>query len=129
MHTTVRTRALHWALVWAVALAVVGMHHLSAHEAAAHSTTTVAVACCGDGHTSSSQEHEPAPSDGHGMLHLCLAVLCVALGLGLFLLLMRRRAVVDLLDLLSKHMSGPRAPPPRPRGTPAVLASLCVLRL
>jgi hypothetical protein len=105
------------------------MHHLSTHEPAAHSTTTVTVTCCDDGHTSKSPEHEPAPSDGHSMLHLCLAVLCVALGLGLFLLLTHRRVVADLLDRLSVHMSGPRAPPPRPRGTSAVLASLCVLRL
>ncbi|MEU4742068.1 hypothetical protein AB0G02_16620 [Actinosynnema sp. NPDC023658] len=63
------------------------------------------------------------------MLHLCLAVLGAALGLGLILLASRRRAVAELFDRLSMHVSGPRAPPPRPRGTPAVLASLCVLRL
>ncbi|GAB2966152.1 DUF6153 family protein [Saccharothrix stipae] len=129
MPTTARARALHWALVWAVVLAVVGMHHLGTHDATAHSATTVV--CCDHIGPVASPEHEPvpAPGEGHDIVHLCLAVLYAALGLSLAVLLLRRRAAGDVSRRLSARTMTPRAPPPRPRGTPAVLASLCVLRL
>ena len=126
----VRIRASQWALVWAVAFALVGMHHLGTQEPDAHPTTVSAAAsvldCCAH---DASQEHAPNPAGQHDMLHLCLAILCAALSLALALFAMSRRTVTERLGTRSTGAVRPRAPPPRPGGAPARLAQLCVLRL
>jgi hypothetical protein len=106
--------------VWAVALAVVGMHHLSTHEQSTHTMAGVE-------HVAG--QHTPEPDGQHDVLHLCLAVLCVVLGLGLILMASRRRTIADLVGSFVAKTTRPRSPPPPPRGVPARLASLCVLRL
>ncbi|MEV8435916.1 hypothetical protein AB0425_00950 [Actinosynnema sp. NPDC051121] len=121
-----RTRASHWALVWAVAFAVVGMHHIGLHERTAHATMASAVDCCADG---ASEPHAPFPADEHGAAHLCLAILVATLGLALALLAFRRRDGHDRLASATRPAGRPRSPPPRPGGAPAFLAILCVLRL
>ena len=126
----VRIRASQWALVWAVAFAVVGMHHLGTQEPAAHPTTASTAAtmvdCCAHG---ASDEHAPAPSGQHDMLHLCLAILCAVLGLTLTLFALRVPVNTERFSSLRTRAARPRPPPPRPGGAPALLANLCVLRL
>ncbi|MEU4445269.1 hypothetical protein AB0K14_23175 [Actinosynnema sp. NPDC050801] len=126
----VRTRASRWALVWAVAFAVVGMHHLGTQEPAAHAVTASAavtpVDCCTD---DASEEHAPAPTGQHDLLHLCLAILGVALGLTLAVFAVRGRVVTGHPGSPSTRAVRPRPPPPRPGGAPTLLARLCVLRL
>ncbi|MGM1060861.1 hypothetical protein [Saccharothrix sp. Mg75] len=126
----VRIRASQWALVWAVAFAVVGMHHLGTQEPAAHPTAASAavtvVDCCAHG---ASEEHAPAPGGQHDMLHLCLAILCAVLGLTLTLFTLRGRAITERFSSLRTRAVRPRPPPPRPGGARALLANLCVLRL
>ncbi len=124
-----RTQAPQWALVWAVAFAVVGMHHLGTQEPAVHTTTASAAATVADCCDHASEEHTPAPTGQHDMLHLCLAVLCAALGLTLAMAALRGRTVTEGLSSLSMRAARPRSPPPRPGGAPARLAELCVLRL
>lgn len=121
-----RTRASHWALVWAVAFAVIGMHHIGLHEQTTHTTMASAVDCCADG---ASEPHDPFPAGGHGAAHLCLAILAATLGLALALLAVRRRDGHDRLASATRPAGRPRSPPPRPGGAPAFLAILCVLRL
>ncbi|GAA0256003.1 hypothetical protein GCM10010492_66090 [Saccharothrix mutabilis subsp. mutabilis] len=111
----VRSRVPHWVLVWTVVFAVVGMHHLSAQQPPAHTTTT-AVACCAH---DAPQEHE------HDTLHLCLAVLGAALALAALALAAFRKTAERPGTPLTRAVHRP----PGPRGTPALLATLCVLRL
>ncbi|MFI9816860.1 DUF6153 family protein [Saccharothrix variisporea] len=121
-----RASALRWVLVWAVALALVGMHHLSTHPSGDHTTTSATVMaadeCC-----SHATENAPTQDSGHDMLHLCLAILSAALVLALALLTANRPVNRNRIHALS--VARLRAPPPPPRGTPALLANLCVLRL
>ena len=121
----VRTRASQWALVWAVAFAVVGMHHLGTHEQTAVAVTAV-VDCCAHG---ASEEHAPGPAHQHDLLHLCLAILAAGLGLALAVLASLRRGSVVRITSVTTRAARPRSPPPRPGGAPALLATLCVLRL
>lgn len=125
-----RARALRWALVWAVVLAVVGMHHLSTQDNSSHSVASAAVAvavdCCPDGATT---EHAPKRDGEHDMVHLCLAILAAALVLALTLLVSRTGLNTARFQAFAALVARLRAPPPRPRGAPALLASLCVLRL
>lgn len=156
-----RVRALQWLLVSALAIAVLGMHHLTGHDAGHSDAMTAAVAvessvaesvvtesvvveCCADHvgmsgplpavSTASAMPMAPlTPSmpepSGHDLLHLCLAVLVAVLGLGLLLRALRRSPVRDLVGAFVTRTIGRRPPLPPPRGVPAVLASLCVLRL
>ncbi|XVV06061.1 hypothetical protein ACQPW3_12005 [Actinosynnema sp. CA-248983] len=119
MTAFVRSRLPHWVLVWTVVFAVVGMHHLGTQ--AEHGDAPAATACCTHG-----TPDEPAPS-GHDALHLCLAVLGAALALAaLALIAFRdRKAAERLGTLLARVVHSP----PGPRGAPALLATLCVLRL
>ncbi|WP_238412667.1 DUF6153 family protein [Saccharothrix deserti] len=126
----VRTRASQWALVWAVAFAVVGMHHLGTQESAVRPTAASAAAtvvdCCAD---DASEEHSPGSGGQHDMLHLCLAILAAALGLTLALLAVRGRRLPERFESFATRVTRPRSPPPRPGGASALLANLCVLRL
>ncbi|MFD7660205.1 hypothetical protein ACFV4N_40030, partial [Actinosynnema sp. NPDC059797] len=115
-------RTLYRVLAWTVVFAVAGMHHLSPQESA-HST---GIAACCD-HSASENRHPPSPPQQHDVLHLCLAVLIAALALGLALLAVCRRAPTKPSGSPLGRGARTRAPPPR--GAPAVLASLCVLRL
>lgn len=124
-----RTRASQWALVWAVAFAVVGMHHLGTQESTVHATTASAAATVADCCDHASEEHTPAPTGQHDILHLCLAILCAAMGLTLAMFALRGRSVTEHLSALSMRAVPPRFPRPRPGGAPARLAELCVLRL
>lgn len=131
--TRARIQLLQWMLVWALAVAVVGMHHLATSEQSTHPMAGVSIAahvdCCDHADAAVSDQHAPMPGGRHDMLHLCLAVLCAALGIGLILIAARRGAVGELFRSLLMRVTHPRSPPPRPRGGPALLASLCVLRL
>ncbi|WP_447002997.1 hypothetical protein ACRAKI_25240 [Saccharothrix isguenensis] len=159
MVVPVRVRALRWVLVLGLAIAVVGMHHLSGHGAG-HTgmdagtdvgvtavVEPVAVECCA-GHigmagplppVSSMPAVFPVPEvpampsmpepSGQDLLHLCLAVLVAALGSGLLLRAVRRSPVSDPVGAFVTRTIGRRPALPPPRGVPAVLASLCVLRL
>ncbi|WP_309111594.1 hypothetical protein [Saccharothrix sp.] len=127
MTAFVRSRAPHWVLVWTVVFAVIGMHHLSTRAEhglgthAEHGHAPAATACCTHG-----TPEEPAPND-HDALHLCLAVLGAALALAaLALIAFRDRKTAERLGtLLARVVHSP----PGPRGAPALLATLCVLRL
>ncbi|MEJ2851803.1 MULTISPECIES: hypothetical protein [unclassified Saccharothrix] len=124
-----RARALRWVLVWAVALALVGMHHLSTQQPGGHAAASAAVAvddCCPHAGTS---EHAPTQDGGHDLLHLCLAILSAALVLALTLLAANSLANSTNVHTFAARVARLRAPPLRPRGAPALLASLCVLRL
>jgi hypothetical protein len=120
--------------MWVLALAVVGMHHLGSNEVASHpmssTSVTVDVPCCE--HASEEvpgERHDPSHDRQHDMLHLCLAVLCVVLGLGLILLALWRHGIGDLFNSAIGRVVRSRPPPLLFRGAPALLASLCVLRL
>jgi hypothetical protein len=106
------------------------MHHLSTHDQSTHTMAGMATAA-GVEHADPGMagQHTPQPGGRHDVLHLCLAVLCVVLGLGLVLMALRRRTIADLVGLFVAKATRPRSPPPPPRGVPARLASLCVLRL
>ncbi len=119
MSAHIRRQALRWALVWALALAVVGMHHLST-QPAVHEA--VVAECCDHG---VSGEHAPQQDGQHDMLHLCLAILSAALGLALILFALHAMVAARLPAPAVARPTEPRAPPPRP----PTLASLCVLRL
>ncbi|MDT7728255.1 MAG: hypothetical protein QOI21_4831 [Actinomycetota bacterium] len=139
-----------WALLCALALGVVAMHHVGMAEMSpSMAGQAVAVpnqavpnqavpnqavpnqAVAGQ-HLSpmpSAGSHEPHGSGmDHGMLHLCLAVLCavVAMALGLWFL----RAVSSGTSVrtgLIRGAAAPRAPPPRPGRD--ILRTFCVLRI
>jgi hypothetical protein len=109
------------------------MHHLSTNDQSTHTmtgmTTVAGVGCCEHADPSVPGQHSPAPDGPHDMVHLCMAVLCVVLGLGLILMALRRRTIADLVGWFVVKATRPRSPPPPPKGVPARLASLCVLRL
>lgn len=124
-----RARALRWALVWALVLAVVGMHHLSAQDGShpmASASVMAVDECCP---LSATTEHAPKQDGEHDMLHLCLAILAAALVLALTLLVLRTGLNTERFQAFAALAARLRAPPPRPRGAPALLANLCVLRL
>jgi hypothetical protein len=122
----VRPAALRWVFLVALALGIVGMHHLpmsdTGQEPVGH-TMSVIVA------SAPSVEAAPACCDSMGdMMHLCLAVLCAAAALLLSWLLLRRRATTwPPRPGTAGATSSGRSPPPR-RPVP-LLPSLCVLRL
>ncbi|ONI80092.1 hypothetical protein ALI22I_42450 [Saccharothrix sp. ALI-22-I] len=116
-------------MVWAVAFAVVGMHHLGTQELAVHPTAASAAVTMADCCADASEEHDQDPAGQHDMLHLCLAILAAALGLALALLAIRRRRLPERFQSFTTRATRPRSPPPRPGGTSALLANLCVLRL
>ena len=123
---SVRPVTLRWVFVVALALGIVGMHHMAMSGAGPHHAEhTVSVtatqansACCDD-----------MPGHG-GMQHLCLAVLGAAAGLLLSWLLLRRGATTT-----PSHSRTPlatlrgRAPPRVLAPSSISLSSLCVLRL
>jgi hypothetical protein len=114
----VRTGAFRWALLVALALGVVLMHHVPAQHDAHHAQHTVGA------HVQVQASDDTAP-DGHDALHLCLAVAAS------FLLLLAPRlrltAVVTAEMFLSRiRRTLQRARPPDP--LPRWLAALCVLR-
>jgi hypothetical protein len=126
---SVRPVALRWAFLVALALGIVGMHHLAMPggepQHAGHATAVAVASVAAD----------PACCDnmaGHGMhdlLHLCLAVLGAAVGLLLSWLLLRRgtttassRSRTALAALAGRDR-------PRAHRPSTSLSSLCVLRL
>lgn len=143
---------LRWALLAALAFAVIGMHSLitgSATEvsharsgmadisvAAAPGPAVVAEQVMGDTESTcdcpdhdSAMDHSGSSGHDHNMLHLCLAVLVALAGLMLAWLLWRRRqATIGHRDSSSAVTYVGRGPP-RARLTSDLLSSLCVLRL
>lgn len=140
---------VRWVLLCALALGVLGMHHLTcpSHDHGltdGHGTTVVstqsdasalsfiATAQTGDGSPAAAAEPmAPMPDRGLGhdlLVHLCLAILAAATGIGLLLILLRHRAANRPRPdgATAPARAGPR-PPPLPTSTR--LASLCVLRL
>lgn len=137
----VSTRAKHraplWALLCALVLGLLGMHHLST-DGAEHTHTPAAGAAAStmampspgqlsaQAQAMAASEHE---TNSHNVLHLCLAVLCAVSALiGIVLLHKGGRRL---------HLPGAcRAParafwhrPARPPTGPDLLSSICVLRL
>lgn len=113
-----RTGAFRWALLVAIALGVVLMHHVPAQHDAHHAQHTAGV------HVQVETSDDAAPG-GHDALHLCLAVMAT------FLVLLAPRlrltVVVTAEMLLPRNRRTlQRARPPDP--LPRRLAALCVLR-
>jgi Family of unknown function (DUF6153) len=129
---SVRPVALRWVFLVALALGIVGMHHMAMPGAeprhAGHPVAaTVSVA---------SVEADPACCDdmpGHGgmhdLLHLCLAVLCAAAALLLSWLLLRRGATASPPRSRTYLAALAGRDPPRVHAPSTSLSSLCVLRL
>lgn len=129
MRTSTGKRVRQGLLLCALALAVLGMHHVAfgqhgtAHEPPSGGTHAGAMS------TGPAQPSDDSGSDtGHELMHLCLAVLCAAGGLLLMWLLMGRGT--------RARPSPGRVRPPLGHawGLPAtvgrsLLASVCVLRL
>jgi len=114
----VRTGAFRWALLVALALGVVLMHHVPAQHDAHHAPHTVGV------HAQVNASDDAAPA-GHDALHLCLAVAASFL----VLLASRLRLAVlvtaeMLIPRIRRTLQRARPPDPLPRR----LAALCVLR-
>jgi hypothetical protein len=127
-------------LLCALAIGIVGMHHLAASDdmAAAPPPTVVPMMSVSHDISSAVQafpspavvQHPSAPMPSHDLMHLCLAVLwAVGLALAvLWLLLWVSRGA-----LRSGVRSGPRQPrapdrPPDRRGR-TLLTSFCILRV
>lgn len=134
---------VRWVLLCALALGVLGMHHLSApargHDAVdGHGVAAAPVAhavplpmpdpgCC-----PALDPAPPAPDHGGGhdlLAHLCLAILAATVGIGLSLLLLWGRRARRSTGPPGAAAGGGRHPRPPPRPTSTRLASLCVLRL
>ena len=138
---------VRWVLLCALALGVLGMHHLSGlghGSAAEHAPAAAAVQadtppldtvpahaapqrhCCPD--PTATTPSTPGHDGEHDLLaHLCLAVLVAAFTIGLLILLRRtRRGPAPPAHLAVSGSGYPRPPPPP---TSIRLASLCVLRL
>ncbi|NUT94324.1 MAG: hypothetical protein HOY78_20110 [Saccharothrix sp.] len=113
-------RVLRWVLVWAVALSVIGMHHVGTQPSSSHPTVTVTD--CRPPDTTS--EHSPTRHGEQDLLHLCLAILGAALALILALVAWRGTPPAQRVPTSTTPLR-----PPRTRGAPALLANLCVLRL
>ncbi|RBM19171.1 hypothetical protein DI005_15825 [Prauserella sp. PE36] len=111
-----------WALLCALALAVVAMHHVGSAPPAhgPESMPAVAAATVADGH--------PAPDHGsHDLFHLCLAVLAAVGGLLLAAWFLGRvaRSVPPVRRAIPLR-AGARAPP---RGGRDILHLACVIRV
>jgi hypothetical protein len=113
-------RVLRWVLVWAVALSVIGMHHVGTQPSGSHPTVAVTDCCPHD----TTSEQPPAQDGEHDLLHLCLAILVAALALVLALVAWCGTAPGRRVPTSTTPLR-----PPRTRGAPALLANLCVLRL
>jgi hypothetical protein len=144
-----RHRSLRWLLLCALAMALIGMHHVATHDLATHGAiheqpvlvagtsadestagnpaATDAGNCCAKGRP---LPGAPAPDDGHDhVLHLCLAILAaaaVATLLGALRWRTPTAAGSDRLPRSGRHPVLPRPPPARGRD---VLTSHCVLRV
>ncbi|MBW4720740.1 hypothetical protein [Saccharothrix obliqua] len=113
---------LRWVLLCALALGVLGTHHLSGGHAA-HPAKVVATA------QDPSAATPPTPDHGAGddlLGHLCLAVLAAATGAGLALALRRTPRGQTTRTRVAAIDDGYPRPPPTPTSTR--LASLRVLR-
>ncbi|WP_410651502.1 DUF6153 family protein [Amycolatopsis sp. cmx-4-54] len=118
--------ALRWLLLCAVALGLVGMHHVvaeSGHDAG-HSAVAMADPCCAD-----TPSHDGVGHDGHSGLHLCLAVLAAVVLLIVSWLLVRNGRTMATWK--SRRGGGPASGrnPPRWRPVPERLSLLRVLRV
>ncbi|TDC87089.1 hypothetical protein E1161_26340 [Saccharopolyspora aridisoli] len=112
-----RTGAFRWALLVALALGVVLMHHVPAQHHS-HHAGHVGV------HAQVEASDDAAP-DGHDALHLCLAI--AASFLVLLAPRLRMAAVVTaemFVPRIWRTLQRARPPDPSPRR----LAALCVLR-
>ncbi|MGQ0841932.1 hypothetical protein [Actinokineospora sp.] len=122
---------LRWLLLCALALGVVGMHHLGPVSTGVE---TVAVAQSAmDGHGAPAPIDHPSESDqprdphsDHGLLHLCLAVLggVAALLIGTLLHTSRTRPHPPAMTIIAC-----RPVPRRPLAGRHLLSTVCVLRL
>ncbi len=130
-----RPVALRWAFLIALALGIVGMHHIAMPGMEQQPRHTMSAAMSPGVSVQTIVEADSACCDGmgghggtHDMLHLCLAVLCAAAALLLAWLFLRRKAMTfppRSRRSLSAHAG--RSPPIVHR--PTSLSSLCVLRL
>ncbi|WP_051386297.1 hypothetical protein [Actinokineospora inagensis] len=101
-----------WALLCAVLLGVVGMHHMTTSD------PVMSVAVSVDG-----PSVDADAMAGHDLLHLCLAVLVAAVGLVVLWLLLVTGSAAVPGTRSSRFVTTPRAPPPG-----RLLVSLCVSR-
>ncbi|GHF79753.1 hypothetical protein GCM10017566_62440 [Amycolatopsis bartoniae] len=135
---------LRWALLSALAFALIGMHSLVAPGSApAQAMTMVSAspevsgpamaipvaepACCLDHLVDSGSGHSPGHS--HDPLHLCLAVLVALAGLAIAWLLWQHSQNTTRHHTPSAAVTSAGRGPPRARPTSCLLLSLCVLRL
>jgi NO-binding membrane sensor protein with MHYT domain len=129
-----------WALLCALALGVVAMHHVGmaemspsmAGQAVAVPNQAVLNQAVAGQHLSpipAAGSHEPHGSGmDHGMLHLCLAVLCAVVAMALALWFLRAvSSGTSVRTGLIRGAAAPRAPPPRPGRD--ILRTFCVLRI
>jgi hypothetical protein len=138
MRAGTATRIRQLLLLCALALAVVGMHHV---VLAPHETMSCGPHSPGGTHATHMAfgDQPPTPSvhtpgspatGGHDMLHLCLAVLGASGGLLLLLALLALAAG----GMVALPLGGLRLPPGRARRPASttgrsLLASVCVLRI
>lgn len=137
MRTSTGRRVRQGLLLCALALAVLGMHHVAfgSHGTPDGTPSGGTHAAAMTMSTNASMEPTAQPADdsgtdtGHELMHLCLAVLCATVGLLL---------LAWLLMAVSARIRPPtdRLPPPmwhtwRLRGTAgrSLLASVCLLRI
>lgn len=137
MSTRAKHRAPLWALLCALVLGLLGMHHLSL-DGAEHTHTSTAEATASSmamppqgqltavTRATAASEHE---TNSHNVLHLCLAILCAVTALiGIALLHKGSRGLL----LPSSCRAPTRASwhrPARPPAGPDLLSSICVFRL
>lgn len=127
MRTSTGKRVRQGLLLCALALAVLGMHHVAfgQHETPSDGTHTAVMATSTD---PAQPSHDSRSDTGHELMHLCLAVLSVTGGLLLTWLLMTVRTP-------ARSAPGRVHPPAwHPWRLPAtvgrsLLASVCVLRI
>ncbi|MEU0795269.1 DUF6153 family protein [Amycolatopsis sp. NPDC005961] len=121
-------------LLYAVAMGVIAMHHVSlSHrmgDVASTAVAHVAPDMTGSAPDGASGEHHPGMPNGlHDLLHLCLAVLFAA---GALLLALVAFLGISWLTTTFPRFAGLRGSPrrgrPPDRGGREILTSLCVLR-
>ncbi|OLR95058.1 DUF6153 family protein [Actinokineospora bangkokensis] len=145
MLTPFRQRLAQWLLLCAIAVGVIGMHHLTSADSGHAMSAAGGVAMAGD-HASTGSAHDvtgtPAqdhatavaaapetPMGGHDVMHLCMAVLASS-AVPLLLLLLALAAAMVLTGVVraaAELRRRWRGPPPRTGQQ--VLALVSVLRL
>jgi hypothetical protein len=128
-------RVQQWLLLCALALAVVGMHHVplaphtmshdSAHTAAVMPTTATTPAELPEIHSPAG----PASGAGHDLMHLCLAIMGAAGGFVLLAWLLMATGGAGLAPFGGPRVVAARLWRPPRRAGRSLLTSVCLLRI